>query len=390
MAHRGLKHSFILNCRKAGRYFDQQNGLHLYVKESGRKYWVVRYTSNGKRRDKSLGPFPRVSLVEARRKALEHSLQTETNTFVVTTKKHQLNNQHIPTFEDFAKEYVETFAPDWKNPKHESQWRNTLKQYAFPVIGNKAISSVTTEDILEILKPIWGIKQETATRVRSRIERILSAASAKGLREGTNPASWRGHLDALLPKFSKSARVVHHKALPFSEIPDFFIELMACKAVAAEALQFTILTASRTNEVLAAEFSEITNNVWIIPKHRMKINKEHRVPLGDYSQQIVARRLNTNAQKYVFTNNTKPLSNMSMLNLLKRMNVDATTHGFRSSFRDWVSETTNYSGELAEMALSHSVRNASEAAYRRGDLLQARKGLMQAWEEFCLSKAKKG
>ena len=134
MAHRGLKHSFILNCKKAGRYFDQQNGLHLYVKESGRKYWVVRYTSNGKRRDKSLGPFPRVSLVEARRKALEHSLQTETNTFVVTTKKHQLNNQNIPTFEDFAKEYVETFAPDWKNPKHESQWRNTLKQYAFFIV----------------------------------------------------------------------------------------------------------------------------------------------------------------------------------------------------------------------------------------------------------------
>jgi integrase len=275
--------------------------------------------------------------------------------------------------------------PGWKNPKHGDQWINTLRAYAFPVFGGKAVSEVTTDDVLSALTPMWQTKHETATRVRQRIEAVLSAAKARGLRSGENPAAWRGHLDSLLPTISKRRRVEHHPAMPWQDVPAFMSELRLRSSMSAWALQFTILTARRTGEVIGARWPEIDlrAGLWTIPAARMKAQREHRVPLSHQALALLKALPRTDGSDAVFWGARKPtISNMAMLELLRGMRPGMTVHGFRSSFRDWAAESTSFPSEVIEMPLAHTIGNQVEAAYRRGDLLDKRRELMQAWAGY--------
>ena len=385
-----LTYAKISKISKPGRYFDGGSGLHLLVKKTGNKYWVFRFKRFGKRQDMSLGVFPRVALAEARKAALQARVMLDggTNPLAQRTPAKAIRPSTLPeisTFKKFALEYVQSKRPEWRNTKHAEQWIFTLSEYAFPAIGDKALDQIETEDVLKILQPIWTQKTETASRLRGRIERILSAATTRKLRTGVNPALWRGHLDTLLPQPKKVARVKHHPALDFSEIPQFIEQLQGREAIAALALEFAILTAARTSEVTKAKRTEISGNVWIVPAERMKAGRTHRVPLTDRALAILEKAQSQDPEsEYLFSRNSKPLSNMGMLTLLKRMKYDVTVHGFRSSFRDWAAERAAYSHEVCEMALAHTIGNKAEAAYRRGDLLEARRKLMVDWEAYCM------
>ena len=385
-----LTYAKISKISKPGRYFDGGSGLHLLVKKTGNKYWVFRFKRFGKRQDMSLGVFPRVALAEARKAALQARVMLDdgTNPLAQRTPAKAIRPGTLPeisNFKKFALEYVQSKRPEWRNTKHAEQWIFTLSEYAFPAIGDKALDQIETEDVLKILQPIWTKKTETASRLRGRIERILSAATTRKLRTGVNPALWRGHLDTLLPQPKKVARVKHHPALDFSEIPQFIEQLQGREAIAALALEFAILTAARTSEVTKAKRTEISGNVWIVPAERMKAGRTHRVPLTDRALAILEKAHSQDPEsEYLFSRDSKPLSNMGMLTLLKRMKYDVTVHGFRSSFRDWAAERAAYSHEVCEMALAHTIGNKAEAAYRRGDLLEARRKLMVDWEAYCM------
>lgn len=298
-------------------------------------------------------------------------------------------------FRQCSEQFIEAHKPSWSNPKHAAQWTSTLKTYAYPIIGALPVSQITdqhgTDLILKILSPIWHNKTETASRVRGRVEQILDWARVRGYRAGDNPARWKGHLDHLLPSKSKIAPVKHHAAMPFAEVPDFICELRKQTGIAARALEFTILTAARTSEVIGAKRDEIDKaaRMWIIPPERMKGRREHRVPLSDTAMAIISNLPTTGEYLFPGRKPGKPMSNMAMLNLLRRMGIrdQVVTHGFRSTFRDWGSETGNYPNELLEMAIAHAVGDKVEAAYRRGDLLSKRRALMSDWESFCNEKA---
>lgn len=371
------------------RIYDTHRGLHLWVKSDKAKYWIYRNAKNGKRTDISLGSFPRVGVAEARRKASELADHIANGTRPIKHSKEISTKKEAEiksiTFKELANQLVESKRPEWKNAKHAQQWSNTLEAYAFPVIGEKILEEINTDDIIQILKPIWQTKTETATRLRGRIEKVLSAATIKGLRNGVNPAQWKGHLDCLLPQAKKLKKVKHHPAMPYKELPNFIKQLQSKDGVSVLALEFCILTAARTSEVLLAKRSEIQQGVWTVPSERMKANQEHKVPLCSRTNQIIAKAIELDVDsEYVFSKGGKPLSNMAFLALLKRMEKNEfTTHGFRSSFRDWVSEETNHSPEVAEMALAHTIANRVEAAYRRGDLLEKRRVLLKDWESFC-------
>ena len=371
------------------RIYDTHPGLHLWVKSQKAKYWIYRTAKGGKRTDLSLGKFPDVGVAEARKKASALALEVQSlghaPTRVKTTPEAVLPKAEV-VFQDFAQALVQDMSPQWRNPKHASQWANTLRDYAYPIIGQKPIGQINTEDILQILKPIWQTKTETATRLRGRVEKVLAAATIKGHRTGVNPAQWRGHLDCLLPQPKKLQKVKHHPALPFDELPHFIKLLQSRRSISALALEFCILTTSRTSEVLLAKWSEIGDAVWKIPADRMKAGKEHIVPLSNRVIQILNLAKVQNLESdYIFSNGQKPLSNMALLTLLKRMGFGhITTHGFRSTFRDWVSEVTDFSPEVAEMCLAHTIVNKVEAAYRRGSLLEKRARLLTAWSNFAI------
>jgi integrase len=286
------------------------------------------------------------------------------------------------TFGAFADQLVPELAKGFRNDKHIAQWSSTLRTYAAP-LRSKPIAEITTDDVLAVLQPIWTTKSETASRVRGRIERVLDAARARGLREGENPARWRGHLDHLLPKRKRLTRG-HHAALPFQQVPDFVAQLRQRDAIAARALEFVILTAARSGEVLGARWSEIDRQarIWTVPGERMKAGVEHRVPLVDRALEILDEVEKLRRGEFIFPSfrADKPLSNMAFDALMTRMGVRATTYGFRSSFRDWAGETTTFPREVAEAALAHAVGDATERAYRRGDALEKRRALMKAWE----------
>lgn len=385
-----LTYARIAKITIPGRYFDGGTGLHLLVKSATRKYWVFRFMFNGARQDMGLGVFPRVSLADARKAAQEARIQLdsgasplEKKTAEKTAKAHVEARRN--TFKEFALEYVEAKRPEWRNQKHADQWVFTLTEYAFPLIGAKPLDEIDTEDVLKILQPIWRDKTETASRLRGRIERILSAATTRKLRAGVNPAIWRGHLDTLLAQPRKVTRVKHHTALPYPQIAAFIESLQVRDAMTALALEFTILTAARTGEVIGAKRSEVTESLWLVPAVRMKAGRSHRVPLVARALAILERaQAKDPKSEYLFSRNGRPLSNMAMLTLLKRMKCTVTVHGFRSAFRDWASEATRHSPELAEMALAHTIGNKVEAAYRRGDLLEARRQLMLDWEAHCM------
>jgi len=379
-----------------GRYTDSQTrGLHLWVKPTLKKYWIFRFTINGNRRNIGLGSYPLIPLKTARIRAQKAALQVaegmDPRGESSAPKAHQSDRKQVEViFSEFALNWIETNRHAWRNDKHAEQWIYTLRNYAFDVIGTKNLSDIGESDILKILQPIWTSKPETASRLRSRLERILAAAKVKGLRDAPNPATWKGHLDAVLPSpkaLKRQRGERHHKALPYRELPEFISKLRDQDGLAALALEFTILHASRTGEVLYAKWAEIKDGLWTIPSERMKAGREHRVPLLGRSIEIleIARHLNPESP-YLFSISNRPLSNMAMLSVLKRLNPTITVHGFRSTFRDWIAEETEHSSEVAEMALAHTIHNKTEAAYRRGDLLERRRQLLQDWQTFCASK----
>ena len=385
-----LTYARIAKIATPGRYFDGGTGLHLLVKSATKKYWVFRYKFNGKRQDMGLGVFPRISLADARKATQEARVMLDGGVGPLQSKAAEIaakaaTEARRVTFKDFALECIETKRPEWKSQKHGDQWVSTLTDYAFPAIGNKALDQIDTEDVLQILQPIWTTKTETASRLRGRIEKILSAATTRKLRTGQNPAAWRGHLDTLLAQPKKVTRVKHHRAMPSSELAGFIEDLQGRDAISALALEFTILTAARTGEVTGASRTEVTADVWVVPAERMKAGKIHRVPLSPRALAILdTAKERDPSSGYLFSIKGQRLSNMSMLTLLARMKCNVTVHGFRSTFRDWVSEATRHSPELAEMALAHTIGNKVEAAYRRGDLLEARRQLMLDWGAHCM------
>jgi len=353
--------------------------------------WVLvfRYLFGGQRLDLSLGAYPSISLKEARKRAIasrNNLLQgcKPKAYWRAETASKELNQ---PLFKDYAKDCIEAKKAEWQNSKHIDQWFNTIDTYANPIIGKKFIDEIDTQDILDILIPIWYKKTETASRLRGRLEWILASATTRKLRNGLNPATWKGHLETILPKPTRIAPVKHHPALPYKEIPTFLKTLREKDGVAALALEFLILNANRSGEVLNGLRSEISEDgLWVIPAKRMKAKREHRIPLGKRSLEIlaIAKYLDPES-KYLFSRDGRPLSNMAMAMLARKIESDITIHGFRSSFRDWVSEETAHSPEVAEKALAHAVANQVEAAYRRGDLLEHRKRLMKDWEDYCLT-----
>lgn len=382
--------AYIKNIKQAGRYTDAAtSGLNFNVKKNGGGYWVFRYVYGNKRLDLSLGAYPAVGLKEARKRAIRSRNE------LLNGKKPQaywradisLKENTQIVFKDYAKQCIEAKKAEWQNAKHVDQWFNTIETYANPVIGHKPIDEIDTQDILDILTPIWYTKTETASRLRGRIEWILASATTRKLRNGLNPAAWRGHLETILPKLTRIRPVKHHPALPYKELPSFLNVLREADGVASLALEFLILHANRSGEVLKGLREEISEEgLWTIPANRMKAKREHRIPIGTRGLELLTISKNLDPDSpYLFSKNGRPLSSMSMTMLLRRINPKITVHGFRSTFRDWVSEETSHSSEVAEKALAHAVANQVEAAYRRGDLLEPRKRLMKDWEEYCLT-----
>lgn len=367
-----------------GRYGDGE-GLYLQVGPSGSKAWLFRYKVDGQERQMGLGKFPDVSLKDARVLAAECRRQRGHGTDPLGAREAErllarLEAARRVTFEECAKSYIEANEAGWRNAKHAQQWHNTLATYVFPMLGKLSVGEIDTPLVLKVLQPIWSKKPETASRVRQRIEAVLSFAKANKCRDGENPAQWRGNLEYALPAMSKVKVVDHHSALPYAELPQFMVRIRQREAIAARALEFAILTAARTGEVIGAGWSEVdlAAGVWTVPAERMKAGNEHRVPLSTAAKGLLEGL--PNRAGLVFGG----LSNMAMLQLLKRMGRgDLTVHGFRSTFRDWAAECTSFSGEVAEAALAHTIANRVEAAYRRGDLFEKRRELMGVWAEYC-------
>jgi integrase len=362
------------------------NGLYLSVTPSGGKSWRLIYRDNGKRTELGLGPVHAVSLAQARERAQEAaSLRAQG----IDPRRHWTNTAkpELLTFGQVATQFIDDREGEWKNAKHRQQWRNTLTTYCRN-IWDQPVADVAVDDILSILRPIWRNKAETASRVRQRIERVLDAAKVLGLRSGENPAGWRGNLALLLGKQRKGPKQ-HHRALPYADAPAFIAVLSKANGTAARALEFLIHTAARTSEVLDARWTEIDldSRIWTVPAERMKAGKVHRVPLTDAA--VALLKALPRMSEYIFPsgNPEKPLSNMAMTAVLKRMGMHehCTVHGFRSSFRDWCGEATEFARELAEQALAHQVGNEVERAYRRGDALERRRDMMQAWAKFLSS-----
>jgi integrase len=375
-----------------GMYADG-DGLYLLVGRTGSKSWVYRYRQDGRLRDMGLGPVRTVTLKDARDAALAcRKLRREGGDPIEARRagrsQIRLETAKAMTFRQCAEAYIAAHKPAWKNPKHAAQWPSTLFAYVYPVFGSLPVQTIDTALVTKAIEPIWTAKPETAGRVRGRIEVILDWAATRGYRNGENPARWRGHLENLLPKKNKVRQVVHHAALPYDELPAFMARLREQTPIAARALEFTILTAARTGEVLAVSGQEIKDKVWTVPAGRMKGGKEHRVPLAAPALAIVEQMTSegVDAGKFLFPGlkRGRPLSNMAMLKLLARGGrCDLTVHGFRSTFRDWAAERTNFPREVIEMALAHTIASQVEAAYRRGDLFQKRRQLMDAWAAFC-------
>lgn len=374
-----------------GKHEDGE-GLRLVVSPTGARKWVLRYTHDGKRREMGLGSFPDVSLAVARTQAAEFRRQTSQGIDPIAARL--VEPVRIPTFTQAAARYIRAHRYGWANRKHARQWCATLKTYARPVIGSKPVDSIGTEDVLKVLSAIWTTKTETAKRVQGRMENILDFAAARKWRDQNNPARWRGHLDKLLPKPSRVKAVTHHPAMTYSEVPAFMVELRANNCLSSLALQFLILTASRTGEVLQAQWTEIglETSTWTIPATRMKAKQEHRVPLTDSALAILDALPRVAGNPYLFpgARDGRPLSNTALLQLMRGMGYgvggnrgDYVPHGFRSSFRDWSGEVSSFPRDVAEMALAHAIENKVEAAYRRGDLFTKRRAMMQAWAEWC-------
>jgi integrase len=400
-----LKARSIENMKKPGRYADG-GGLYLQVGPTGTKSWLFRFMREGRAREMGLGPLHTVPLAsqtqagpngtkreirgardlaaDARRLLLEgmdpiaeRENRRETGRRAAGSSK---------TFAQCAEAYIKAHRPGWRNTKHAAQWESTLATYVYPELGEVPVGAIDTPAVLKVLEPIWSTKPETASRLRGRVECVLDWATVRGFREGLNPARWRGHLDHTLPKRSHIAKTQHHAALSFTQLPAFMKALQLEEGLPARALEFLILTAARTAEVIGATWDEIDldTGIWTIPAARMKGGRIHKVPLTERAVRVL-KQARVAGEDHVFAGRQsgKGLSNMALLKTLERMGKsDVTVHGFRSTFRDWASESTTFSREVIEMALAHAIGDKVEAAYRRGDLFEKRRKLMEAWSAY--------
>jgi integrase len=375
----------VENLKRSG-YWCDGGGLYLQVSPARTKSWVFRFTLDGRTREMGLGGLQDVSLSDARRKAsgARKLLVDAIDPIVDRDARRAQAKAVVMTFEEAAGAYIDAHQAAWRNEKHRKQWRSTLATYAYPTIGNVPINAISTEDVLSVLKPIWTAKTETASRVRQRLELVLDWGRAMGFRTEENPARWRGHLQNLLPAPAKIKRVEHHAAMPHRDIGAFIESLRKEDGVAARALEFLVLTATRTSEVIGARFEEfdLDERTWVIPANRMKSAREHRVPLCERAVEIV-RSQPQGAFVFAGQRKGRPLSKTALWALLKTMGYECTAHGFRSSFRTWAGETTNFPREVCEAALAHVLTDKTEAAYQRGDLFTKRAKLMNAWSQYC-------
>jgi integrase len=390
--------------KKAKGFYADGDGLFLRVTETRAKGWIFRFKRDGKTHDMGLGGYPSVSLSEARQKAKDARKHRDEGNDPIKQRNAQalqirLEEAQSVTFREAAEQLIETNEAVWKNAKHRQQWTNTLKTYAYPVLGDVPVNYVTTDLVLKVVEPLWAIKTETASRVRGRIERVLSYAKVRGWRTGENPALWRGHLAEILPQRSKIAPTEHHAALPYKDVPTFMARLRDKDSVTARALEVTVLTVLRTGEVIGAQFDEFdfAAKVWSVPPERMKGRKKgdapFRVPLCARVIAIVREMAATKTSEFVFPGRERgePLSNMAMLMMLRDMDLDITVHGFRSSFRHWAKEqaqTPDHDpggtpGSVREYALSHMPKDKVKRAYLRADLLEKRRPLMEEWAKYC-------
>jgi integrase len=371
----------VATITKHGRHADG-GGLYLSISPNGGRRWVFLYRWHGKPTEIGFGSARDVMLARAR----ELASQARAKLAEGINPKGARRPSEGATFADCADRVIEAMRPSWRNGKHAAQWEMTLREYAAP-LRRLPVDKITTDDVLSVLKPLWNDKPETASRLRGRIERVLDAAKAQGLRSGENPARWRGHLDQLLPKRQRLTRG-HHAAMSYTDVPAFMADLQARQATATLALEFAILTAARSGEVLRALWEEfdLDRAVWTVPASRMKAGREHRVPLSRRALKIVGAMNEARNGDFVFPGHrpSGPLSVMALEMVLRRMKIeDATVHGFRSAFRDWAAECTNFPNEVCEAALAHVIDNKAEAAYRRGDLFDKRRNLMEAWAAYC-------
>ena len=380
----------VTHAREPGMLADG-NGLYLQVTRGNARSWIFRYFRNGKSHEMGLGSLKAVGLAAARLKAAECRglLADGIDPIAARDAEHAqraLETARGMTFDDCADAYIKAHSTAWRNQKHAAQWTATIRTYVSPVFGSLPVRAVDVALVMKVLEPIWTTKPETAGRIRGRIESVLNWAKARGYRTGENPAQWKGHLDNLLPARGKIAKVKHHAALPYDQASQFIDALRRQEGIAPLAFEFAILTAARTGEIIGARWDEIdlAQKVWTVPASRMKGGREHRVPLSAEALAVLSRLSKGDPEDFVFTGHKKsPLSNMALLMLLRRMGRDKlTAHGFRSTFRDWAAERTNFPREVAEAALAHVVGDKVEAAYRRGDFFEKRRRLMEAWGEF--------
>ena len=417
MTHIGkLKALTVARIKQPGMYGDG-GGLWLQVTNAGARSWIFRYwiqdrdpatgksirdevgKLRGRSREMGLGSAFVISLEEARELAGEHRKLRRQGIDPIEVRRsqqaqHRLDAAKTITFEQCAEAYIKAYQAGWRNAKHAQQWQNTLSTYAGPVLGSLSVQSIDTSLVLKVIKPIWTSRSETASRVRGRIERILDWAKVRGYRDGENPARWRGHLAHLLPARSKVRQVIHHAALNYAEVPAFMATLRAYDETAARALEFTILTAARSGETISAKWSEIdlVAKTWTVPAARMKSHREHRVPLPNRAVELLQNLPRDITNDFVFTRAGGPgLTHSAMRLLLRRIgHADTAVHGFRSSFSDWAAEQTAYPSHVVEQALAHTINNAFERAYRRGDLFDKRRRLMEDWARFCNTPASVG
>jgi integrase len=386
---------------KPGLYSDG-GGLCLQVSSYNTKAWVFRYMIAGRPRKMGLGDFDLVSLKKAREKRTAAYALVKDGIDPIDERAARLSTQAAEkakalTFKECAEGYIEAHKAGWKNVKHAAQWTATLETYAYPIIGKLQVQDIETAHIEKILRPIWNKKTETASRVRGRIEKVLDRAKALGLRSGDNPARWTGHLSELFPAKSQVAPVEHHPAMPYADLPKFMAKLQAKEGSSARALEFTILTAARTGDTIGATRNELNkrDSLWTIPKERVKgkrgaRKKDHVVPLSKAALATLDAALEEGEYLFPGGKEGAGLSNAAMSELLKGMGYSpdyATVHGFRSTFKDWCSDMTSFPNEMSEVALSHTVSDKVEAAYRRGNMVERRRQMMEAWAKFCAGKA---
>lgn len=384
---------------KPGMHADG-GGLYLHVGKNGNASWIFRFQLKKRRREMGLGALSALPPVEARAKAaelkalvgrgvdpLQEKIAAKSAQIEAASALQKEQELTLATFKLATEKHLALKESGWRNAKHRQQWENTLKTYAYPVIGDLPVRDITSNDVLQVLEPIWSTKPETASRVRMRIEAVLNSAKVLGWRTGENPAIWRGNLDAALPARSKVRRVKHHPALPWRDIAAFMESLKDREGISARALEFLVLTAARSGEVRLARWSEIDldHKLWVVPADRMKAGREHRVPLSSGVIGLLSAMPRFQGYDLIFPGTLmQPLSDMSLSAVLKRMGItDITVHGFRSTFRDWAAEHTGHGSDIVEMALAHTISSKTEAAYRRGDLLAKRRDLMEDWARWC-------